>query len=233
MASMGNKHTASLVTAGLAAISIFMGPPALLGGEAAAPTAPDVARVVASLQARYNATESFKAAFQQEIESQALGQRLISSGMVYYRRPGRMRWEFVGPERQTVVADGKTLWIYQEPQRQVIKLPLDRAFRTTTPLSFLIGLGDISDDFRARIEPPRSGGEIVLNLRSRASDSDVGALELELAAGTYDIVGALVTDAAGGTTRWEFTELERNIALADDLFEFTVPERVDVVVPPS
>lgn len=229
---MARQEGAYLIALVLAALLSAM-PPAALGGSGATPVAPAADRVITSLQERYNATESFKAAFQQEIESQALGQKLVSSGMVYYRRPGRMRWEFFGPDRQTVVADGKTLWIYQETQRQVIKLPLERAFRTTTPLSFLVGLGDIRHDFRARLEPPEQEGRIVLHLRPRDSGADLGALELDLAAGTYDIVGALVTDATGGTTRWEFTGLERNITLADDLFQFTVPERVDVVVPPT
>ncbi len=189
--------------------------------------------VMARLQARYDATRSFKAAFRQEIQSQALNQQLVSSGTVYYLRPGRMRWEFSSPDRQTVVADGETLWIHQEAQRQVVKIRLERAFRTKTPISFLIGLGKLSEDFDAEIRPRGPHGEIVLNLLPRARDADVGRLELWLTPETYDIVGAVVADATGGTTRWEFSGLERNVALGDELFRFTVPQGVDVVVPPS
>jgi outer membrane lipoprotein carrier protein len=189
--------------------------------------------VMARLQARYDSTSSFKAVFRQEIQSQALNQQLVSSGTVYYLRPGRMRWEFSSPDRQTVVADGETLWIHQEAQRQVVKIRLERAFRTKTPISFLIGLGKLSEDFDAEIRPRGPNGEIVLNLLPRARDADVGRLELWLRPETYDIVGAVVADATGGTTRWEFSGLERNVALGDELFRFTVPQGVDVVVPPS
>jgi outer membrane lipoprotein carrier protein len=193
----------------------------------------DVTAVVAKLQARYDATESFKAAFEQEIEIQALNQRLVSSGTVYFHRPGRMRWEFMAPDRQTVVADGETLWIHQEAQRQVLKIRLERAFRTRTPVSFLIGLGKLRDDFHAELLPPGPKGEIVLDLRPRDGKADVGRLQLHLAPETYDIIGAVVTDATGGTTRWEFSDLLRNMDLGDEVFQFTVPQGVDVLVPPS
>lgn len=204
-----------------------------VAAPAAAPQRPSAAEVVAALQARYDNTASFRAAFRQEIESLALGQKIDSRGTVYYRRPGRMRWEFVVPEKQTVVADGRTIWLYQEAQRQVVKMELASAFRTTTPLSFLVGLGKLSDDFDAELAPGPATDVVHLRLRPRAKGGDVGALELELSAGTYDIVGAVVTDATGGMTRWRFSDLERNVALEEALFQFAVPEGVDVVVPPS
>jgi outer membrane lipoprotein carrier protein len=144
-----------------------------------------------------------------------------------------MRWEFAGSGQQTVIADGQTLWIYQEAQRQVLKIGLERAFRTRTPVSFLIGLGNLSEDFTGQLKPLGPNGEVVLRLRPRESDADVGTLELWLAPQTYDILGALVTDATGGTTRWRFSDLERNVALRDELFTFKVPKGVDVIVPPS
>ncbi len=192
-----------------------------------------VTDIVAKLQARYDDTASFRATFNQEIQSVALAQKLDAWGRVYYRRPGRMRWEFAGPEKQTVVADGKTLWLHQETQRQVVKMQLATAFRTTTPMSFLIGLGRLSDDFEAELIGGPPGDILHLRLRPKGGAGDVGALELDVSAATFDIVGALVTDAAGGTTRWRFSDLERNLALDDALFHFDVPDGVDVVVPPS
>jgi outer membrane lipoprotein carrier protein len=205
----------------------------LVVAAAPAPRRPNASEVVDALQARYDSTASFRAAFRQEIESLALGQKLDSHGTVYYRRPGRMRWEFMAPEKQTVVADGRSIWMYQEAQRQVVRMELASAFRTTTPLSFLVGLGKLRDDFDAEIEAGAAAGVVRLRLRPRAKGGDVGALELELSSETYDIVGALVTDATGGMTRWRFSDLERNVALEDALFQFTVPEGVDLVVPPS
>jgi outer membrane lipoprotein carrier protein len=171
--------------------------------------------------------------FRQEIELATLGQKFSSRGSVYYRKPGFMRWEFVAPEPQTVVADGTTLWIYQAAQRQVIRLALTSAFRTATPMSFLVGLGKIRDDFRARLVAPARDGRVVLHLVPHATGGDVGALELTLDAATYDILAAKVTDPTGSVTRWEFASLQRDVDLADDLFRFEPPPGVDVVQPPA
>ena len=229
---MGSTASWSRVRRGAFVVGLLCGFAVGLGGRVmAAP--PAVGDVVAKLQERYDGTSSFRATFRQEIEIQALGHKLETGGQVYYRRPGRMRWEFSGPEKQTVVADGSTLWLYQEAQRQVIRMELANAFRTTTPMSFLVGLGELREDFDAELLASPATDRLRLRLRPRAREADVGALVLELASATYDIVGAVVTDATGGITRWVFSDMERNVPLDDALFEFTVPPGVDVVSPPS
>ena len=72
-------------------------------------------------------------------------------------------------------------------------MELAQAFRTTTPMSFLIGLGKLRDDFQPQLEASSTPDRLRLRLRPRAPGADVGALELHLTADTYDIVGALVT----------------------------------------
>ena len=76
-----------------------------------------------------------------------MGQREEAFGTVVFVKPGRMRWEFQAPQRQSIVADGTTLWIYQPDERQVLKGSFNAAFVSTTPVSFLAGVGRIKDDF--------------------------------------------------------------------------------------
>ena len=96
------------------------------------PTAEKVAEVVRRLQARYDSTKDFTADFTQTVEAATLGQPLESSGQVFFKRPGRMRWEFAAPEKQTIVADGQTLWVYQPEHHQVLKAPFRAAFQSAT-----------------------------------------------------------------------------------------------------
>ena len=87
--------------------------------KAAEPAAEEVAN---RIQKFYDGTRDFQAAFQQEYESKALGRKKSSSGFVYIKKPGRMRWTYEAPEPSLVVSDGVTLWIYdpafQEAQRR-------------------------------------------------------------------------------------------------------------------
>ena len=106
-----------------------------------------VKEIVEKLQARYDSTSGFLADFAQEIESATLGEKVTSQGKVYFKKPGRMRWEFTSPDPQTVISDGHFLWFYQPQQKQVLKTPLEQAFRSHTPISFLKGVGRIDQDF--------------------------------------------------------------------------------------
>src|SRR5437868_3324683 len=79
--------------------------------------AASVDNIVKRLQARYDSTAGFRADFTQEIESATLGQKVESRGTVFFKKPGRMRWEFSEPQ-QTLVSDGTFFWFYQPADKQ-------------------------------------------------------------------------------------------------------------------
>ena len=193
---------------------------------------PAVEDVVRRLQERYDRTSDFVADFRQTVEVPTLERALESNGRVFYKRPGRMRWEFQKPEQQTIVADGTTLWVYQPEQEQVLKAPFRAAFRSTTPVSFLFGVGKLEQDFRPSV---MSADEqtVRLRLEPKKKDADIGLLVLTVARETWDIRGAEVTDPLGNVTRLEFTNLEREVGLEDGRFRFDVPDGVDVVESPD
>ena len=106
-----------------------------------------VAEVVARLQAHYDETDGFRADFTQEVTSATLGQTLNSRGRVFFKKPGRMRWEFE-EHKQTLVCDGSFLWLYQPDEQQVVKNPFfnTRSVRRRR-WSFLTGVGRLEEDF--------------------------------------------------------------------------------------
>ena len=104
-------------------------------GTQASDKTPARETIVARLQARYDETDGFRADFVQEVTSATLGQTLRSRGQVFFKKPGRMRWEFTEPQ-QLLIADGSALWLYQPSERQVVKTPFQHAFSSQTPISF-------------------------------------------------------------------------------------------------
>ena len=201
--------------------------PALARAEAAA--APTADEIVRRLQARYEETAVLSAHFKQEIRSATLGEELVSHGKVYFRKPGKMRWEFVSPEPKEVISDGRTLWVYEPRQRQVLKAPLERAFRSRTPLAFLLGVGRLEHDFDiSLVEQGEEGYLLRLRPREREAAS-ADFLDLRVDSQTYDIVQFQVHDPMGTVTRVRFSGIDRAPALDDGLFRFEVPEGVDVV----
>jgi outer membrane lipoprotein carrier protein len=195
--------------------------------------AADVHTVVQKLQARYDSTAGFRADFTQEVESATLGQKVAARGQVYFRKPGRMRWEFVEPE-QLMVSDGKIFWLYQPSEKQVLKAPFQSAFQSNTPVSFLLGIGRIDQDFTVSLTS-ETQETYSLRLLAKKDPEAIGSLDLEVTTKTFDIIQATITDPLGNTTRLWFSNIDRKIPLKDTFFLFTIPPGVDVVDagPPS
>src|SRR5208282_1424060 len=91
--------------------------------------------LVDRVQDHYQHTQSFSAKFSEELTG--IGRpKLIRSGQVFFKRPGKMRWEFGAPQKETVVSDGHKVYNYQPDLNQVIELPIERAFKSAAPLAF-------------------------------------------------------------------------------------------------
>jgi outer membrane lipoprotein carrier protein len=200
---------------------------------AARASCPEPAAVVQKLQARYDTTSAFRAEFRQETRIAALGESEEALGTVAFKKPGKMRWEFQSPEPQSIISDGTTLWIYQPADRQVLKAPFKAAFVSTTPVSFLSGVGRISEDFRSERDARGCSGDRLYVKLVPKSAQDLGGLTVAVDPATFDIVGAAVTDPIGNTTTLTFSKVERNAVIPDEEFRFEVPPGVDVVTAPA
>jgi outer membrane lipoprotein carrier protein len=188
-----------------------------------------VADIVKSLQARYDTTAGFRADFQQEVASATLGQKVQAHGSVVFKKPGRMRWEFVEP-KQTLVSDGKYFWFYQPTENQVIKTPFQQAFTSNTPTSFLLGVGRLDKDFTVSIAS-ETADVYQLHLVPKQDPEAIGLLDLTVNAKTFDIQQAVVTDPLGNVTRLQLFHIDRTTPITDELFHFSIPPGVDVVEP--
>ncbi len=190
-----------------------------------------VQTVVKKLQARYDSTTGFHADFKQEVESATLGQKVEAHGKVFFKKPGRMRWEFIDPE-QLLVSDGEFFWLYQPKENQVIKTPFAQAFYSNSPASFLLGVGRITQDFTPSLQA-QNAKTYTLRLTPKKDPEAIGLLDLEVDAKTFDILQATIIDPIGNTTKVHFSNIDRKGPLDESLFRFTVPSGVDIVDTPS
>jgi len=193
--------------------------------------ADELADALRTLQQRYESTRTLVAKFRQEVESPTMAGKLTSNGTVSFEKPNRMRWDYAAPDRQTIVSDGETLWIYQPEEKQVLKAPLREAFQATTPVTFLGGLGHVDRDFTPTLESS-ADDRWVLKLVPREARG-VGTLVLVVRKGDASIEEARISDPLGTTTHLALSEERRNVSLGADLFHFTPPPGVDVVRPPT
>jgi outer membrane lipoprotein carrier protein len=194
---------------------------------------PDPATIVRKLQERYDGTKTFKAQVRQEMKVKSLDVSDASDGTVIFKKPGKMRWDFQTPRAQQIIADGNLLWIYQPDDKQVLKAPFKAAFVSTTPVSFLLGVGRITDEFEPHADARACTPDRLYVALTSKKGEDVGALAFGVDRATYDIVEASVTDPLGNVTTLSFKDIARNVDVPDGTFDFTVPAGVDVITPPG
>jgi outer membrane lipoprotein carrier protein len=220
--------------AGLALIVwVVLGPCGAVAARAGTEPA-DAAATAARVQARYDETETLSGRFVQEVALGASGRVLRSEGTMRFRKPGRMRWEYDTPERQTLIADGEVLWIYQPEENQVLRAKLSRVFESQMPVSFLFGMARLERDFVPELLAPAADGSRRLKLVPKnAVGNSVSALVLEVDPESWDLRAAVVRDPLGNETRVQLVDVQRNVPLADRLFVFERPPGTDLIEAPG
>ncbi len=148
-----------------------------------------------------------------------------SEGELLVARPGRFRLEYLEPYRQTYVADGERIWMYDRDLEQVTVRVQDETLGST-PALLLSGTEPLSDSFEI-IELGQHEGFTWLELRPKAKDATFEQVRLAL---EPKLLRAMeMVDGFGQVTRLYFDTVERNPAIRAGAFKFDPPAGVDVI----
>jgi outer membrane lipoprotein carrier protein len=179
------------------------------------------------LQTRYQSIRDFSADFVQSYRAGVLKTQTSESGTVKVKKPGKMRWTYVKPERKEFVSDGSKISMYFPDDKQVTVR--DAADQAATPDLFLSGRGDISRDFTPSYVASTVAGTIALKLVPRKSEPEYEYLILALDPAKLQIRGLTTRDHQGGESTFTFTNMKENRGLSDNDFKFQPPRGVTVV----
>ena len=195
------------------------------GVALAAPTAEEIAQ---RLQARYEDTTSLEARFIQEAFWKSTQRVKVSRGVVFFEKPGKMRWEYKIPEKVLIVADGGNVYVFRPASRQVMVFPSGKALASDITLGFISGRGNILRDFRLRLEG--LGPETAtLELVPRKPHPQVERLRVLVDLKTYLIRELWYWDYFGNYTRLIFDDIRLNPRLSEELFTFKPPQGVEII----
>ncbi len=191
----------------------------------------DPSSMAARIQARYDTIRDFRADFVQTYAGGALRKRTTEQGTMQVKKPGRMRWEYTRPEKKLFIADGRKTYVYVPVDRQVMVSDIPTGDRASTPILFLAGKGSLVRDFEASTATVANApaGTVALKLTPRKTEAEYEAITLVVDRATLAIRMFVATDAQGGTSTFEFTNLRENVNPPDKTFMFSIPKGVDVV----
>lgn len=232
----------------LLSLGICLALAGLFGTGISADSHPDVKRLVGLFESRYKTPHTLQATFLERYSENGRVVR-VEAGTVFFRRPGRMRWEYESPEKNLFLVDGKTAWFYVPADHTATRVPARSSTDWRTPLALLAGemkVSRICAQIQAALdEPPENPADAVLHcdLRGQQASSpepaspkstrDNGASSetvfFEVVRATGDLVRVLVRNSGGVGIEFHFKNWQRDPPVSESLFRFTVPPGVAIV----
>jgi outer membrane lipoprotein carrier protein len=187
------------------------------------------------VQSTYASIETLHGGFRQDSYVAALDEQESSSGEMWFGKPGKMRWVYAKPRPQTVVINGGTLWLYQPENRQVVIDDIGNVLLSSLPVSFMMGLGNLSRDFDLKGACKGSEG-VVLQLVPRKKEEKEGqgdsldGFDLLVDAEQALPKGAKISSLGGNTTEIVFSNLStKGGSQPAGRFVLEYPKGVDVM----
>ncbi len=172
----------------------------------------------------------------------------MEAGKAYFLRPGKMRWEYESPEKNTFVVDGKVAWFYVPADHTVTRVPAKQSTDWRTPLALLAGemkLSRICNKIGyAEHQAPGNSADVMLYCELHAASKsneggDFGGklaaaeardvVYLEVAESSGELVRLLVNDPGGVGIEFRFANWQVNPPIDDSFFRFQVPPGVAIV----
>lgn len=200
--------------------------------------------LVKRVDAQYARTKDLQADFVQETRIEGFDTALHSSGRVYIKKPGRLRWDFLKPSVEKIYVHGDQLEIYVPEHQQIIKGSLTRMVATKAPLLLLQGAGKLEEHFDVKPTgkgKTGAGGLPLLTLipkqqGGQRSASPISRIVSEIQPKTYFIQTVQLHEVSGNVSIYQFKHFKANTGLDDKLFTLVPPEGVvvvDDVLPPQ
>lgn len=210
------------------------------------------------MEAAYGHARTLQATF---LETYSENGRIVrsESGTAYFRRPGRMRWQYEFPEKNLFLVDGKTAWFYVPADHTATRVPAKQSADWRTPFALLAGEAKISR-VCARVSlatsvHSESNDDVVLgcmprgakpepaNAWWRANDtantsnaaeqpqtsSESDTIFFEIVRDTGQLVRVVIRQSAGLEIEFRFKNWRKDPPIPDSFFRFEPPSGVAIV----
>lgn len=204
----------------------------------------DVNAIRHSIENRYHGAKTLQAIFYERY-SDGNGGISAESGMVYFSRPGRMRWDYQSPQQKLFLVDGTNAWFYVPADQTASRAKMKESSDWRTPLALIAGKADLSELCR-NLEEVKPGvtddgealtpGDSLLRCTPRDNpiDKATGQPEklpyvlLESDPNSY-LVRVAIREPGNVETEFRFGKWEENLPLPEVKFHFQPPPGVSVV----
>ena len=192
---------------------------------------PPLEQLLVKMQEAYDNTADVKANFLQETLIKSMNKKQKEEGVVYYKKPRQMLWDYTKPKVKKLVINAQKAWFYIPQDNAVYVQDADKIFQSQLAVRFLSGIGRLKDDFSMTYAPEKAVDEMGhyhLALKPKAADPSVSNLQMTVDQESFQILACSFSDAYGNDTRIQFRNIKINSALPDRLFNFKPPPKAEI-----
>jgi outer membrane lipoprotein carrier protein len=199
-------------------------------GAPPAGSLPAIGGLLKSVETRYNHAQSLKLDFSQSyagIKSPVQNE----SGVLYLRKPGRMRWEYASPAGKVYISDGKDVISYTPADQRAEKSKMKESDDVRAPLAFLLGKLDFAKEFKSfqtRSEGGNAGNDMWIVAQPKSENLAWSQVEF-LATPEGRIRHVRITLQDQSKLDYTFSNEQLNAPVAQTMFTFHPPPGVPVV----
>jgi outer membrane lipoprotein carrier protein len=192
--------------------------------------AADALSTARAVDAHYNRLQSLKGAFTEIY--QAAGVSRGESGVLWLKKPGKMRWEYREPKPKLFLVDSHNAYFYVSGERQARKTSLKNIDDIRSPLRFLLGKTKLEKELEGLslapdIAPLQPGGVVLRGIPKTMKDR-VSEVLLEVSPG-HEITRMVIEGTDGASTEFRFSMMEDDVPLTDSFFRFQPPPGVATI----
>ena len=173
---------------------------------------------------KFNAdTDGLSGSFSQTVKSKKKSQ--TTHGSFQILRPGLFKWEYSRPYKQTIVGDGKTIWLYDVDLAQVTKSSQDQTIGDS-PAAILSNKTALDSSYTLKEDGSAGGIDYVLASPKR---NNAGYQYIRIGFKGDALAAMQLKDSFGNETAISFNNINTKPGLARSTFTFTPPKGVDVL----
>jgi outer membrane lipoprotein carrier protein len=188
-----------------------------------------------AFESHYSAAQTLQATFLERYRENGEVSR-VEAGDAYFLRPGKMRWDYQAPEKNTFLVDGKYVWFYSPSDHTATRMPARQSEDWRTPIAFLTSHMTLSRlcskvSLATDEKPARLGNSVyrcTLRGGKDAAASPTKAVLFELTP-QAELSRILIPQEGGIEIEFSFTNWRWNPPLEKSLFQFVAPPNAVIV----
>jgi outer membrane lipoprotein carrier protein len=191
----------------------------------------DIDALISKIQGIYEQTGDLQAEFIHQVPLQLTGKTFTEEGTFYFKKPGRMCWDYEKPPLKKLVINPEKTWFYIPEDSRVYVQKTEDMLTSQIAIRFFTGIGNLCENFTITYSSPHcrdEKGNYLITLKPKEYEEGIQALELLISGESFYVIGYNLKDMYGNLNRYTFKNIRVNNDLPESLFHFTPPPGAEI-----